>query len=96
MTFIDICYMYVTDGGRKGTIDIQPYMRVQGPNAQCMDYHDLSSSTAMIIYHHEMRQYSSLLKQSHNNQPDSNPQPFDLEANALPSKLPCFGLWFLF
>ena len=31
---------------------------------------------------------------SHRIQRDSNPQPFDREANALPSELPCFSLIF--
>ena len=40
-------------------------MCVQGPNAECMDYHDLSTRythDTVIIYHHKMMQYLFLLK----------------------------------
>ena len=47
MAFFAISYMYIDLFALQHISDrpgiLQPYMRAQGPNAQCMDYHDLSA-----------------------------------------------------
>ena len=46
------------------------YMRAQGPNAQCMDYHDLSSSLSQISTLFEFSAHAKIRTQ------DPRPQSF--------------------
>ena len=64
------------------------YMRAQGQNAQCMGYHNLSSALHLMVFSYV---YTKQIRHMYKvivvigASGDSNPQSFDLEANALPT-----------
>ena len=56
MAFIDH-YTHLYQIVRHQLSYMQLYKRAQGPNAQCMDYHDLSSALQLVtIYYHVLKQ----------------------------------------